>query len=97
MWQRIHADFAGPVVGRMFLVVIEAYSKWPEVAIMQSILAENMVEHLGGVFWRRCMEESVEVLYPRCLLCSTPEVGAVPPSYKWPGRVIGQCFETRLT
>lgn len=30
-WQRIHVDFAGPFEGHMFLVAVDAYSKWPEL------------------------------------------------------------------
>ena len=30
-WQRIHVDFAGPFLGTMFLIVVDAHSKWPEV------------------------------------------------------------------
>ena len=30
-WQRIHVDFAGPFCGRMFLLLVDAHSKWPEV------------------------------------------------------------------
>ena len=32
-WQRIHVDFAGPFFHRMFLVVIDSHSKWPEVGL----------------------------------------------------------------
>lgn len=28
--QRIHVNFAGRLQGRMFMVVMEAFSKWPE-------------------------------------------------------------------
>ena len=35
-WQRIHLDFAGPFLGRMFLIIVDAHSKWPEVEIMPS-------------------------------------------------------------
>ncbi len=28
-WQRIHIDFAGPFHGAMFLVLVDAHSKWP--------------------------------------------------------------------
>ena len=35
-WQRVHLDFAGPFQGSMFLVGVDAYSKWPEVRIMSS-------------------------------------------------------------
>ena len=30
-WQRIHIAFAGPFMQSMFLIVIDAFSKWPEV------------------------------------------------------------------
>jgi len=30
-WQRIHIDYAGPFQGNMYLVVVDAHSKWPEV------------------------------------------------------------------
>ena len=30
-WERVHVDFAGPFKGSMFLVVVDAYSKWLEV------------------------------------------------------------------
>ena len=33
-WKRIHIDFTGPFQGHTILVVVDAYSKWPEVAMM---------------------------------------------------------------
>ena len=33
-WERIHIDFAGPFLGKMFLLVVDAYSKWLEVEVM---------------------------------------------------------------
>ena len=35
-WSRVHLDFAGPFLGHMFLIIIDAYSKWLEVRIMNS-------------------------------------------------------------
>ena len=32
-WQRIHVDYAGPFMGHMFLIVMDAHSKWPEVLL----------------------------------------------------------------
>ncbi|XP_061904359.1 uncharacterized protein K02A2.6-like [Entelurus aequoreus] len=51
-WQRVHIDFAGPVEDRMFLVAIDAHSKWPEVAIMRSTTTERTIERLGEMFCR---------------------------------------------
>ena len=30
-WARVHLDFAGPFLGRMFLIAVDTHSKWPEV------------------------------------------------------------------
>lgn len=30
-WRRIHIDYAGPWLGRMFLIIVDAYSKWLDV------------------------------------------------------------------
>ena len=30
-WERIHIDYAGPFLGKMFLIMVDAYSKWLEV------------------------------------------------------------------
>ena len=35
-WERVHADFAGPFMGKMFLVVVDSYSKWPIIVEMSS-------------------------------------------------------------
>ena len=32
-WSQIHADFAGPFLGKMYLILIDAHSKWMEVHI----------------------------------------------------------------
>ena len=51
-WQRIHIDFAGPLENHMFLVVVNAHSKWPEVAIMKSTSSERTIEELRCIFSR---------------------------------------------
>ncbi|KRX86473.1 Uncharacterized protein T4E_10808 [Trichinella pseudospiralis] len=33
-WKRIHADFAEPIIGKMYLIVVHAHLKWPEVLHM---------------------------------------------------------------
>ena len=30
-WTRVHLDYAGPFMGKMFLLIIDAHSKWLEV------------------------------------------------------------------
>ncbi|XP_056135399.1 uncharacterized protein K02A2.6-like, partial [Lampris incognitus] len=51
-WERIHVDFAGPFEGHMYLVVVDAHSKWPEVQIMDSTTASKTITVLRGLFSR---------------------------------------------
>ena len=49
-WERLHADFAGPFMGRTFLLVIDAYSKWLEVRVISPVNSTTTVEHLRSIF-----------------------------------------------
>lgn len=51
-WERLHIDFAGPVLGYMYLVIIDAYSKWVDIFPMRSITTINTIEILYGIFAR---------------------------------------------
>jgi len=51
-WQRVHVDFAGPFSGRMFLLIVDAHSKWPEIQIMSTTTASKTVSVLREVFAR---------------------------------------------
>ena len=43
-------DFAGPFMGHMFMVLVDAHSKWLEVHIMHSITANRNIELLRIIF-----------------------------------------------
>ena len=49
-WQRIHIDFAGPFLGKMFLIIVGAHSKWPEVVPMTTTSATRTIEELRRLF-----------------------------------------------
>lgn len=49
-WARIHIDYAGPYMGEMFLVAMDAYSKWLEVHRMKSIKSTATMEKLREMF-----------------------------------------------
>ena len=49
-WSRLHLDFAGPFLGHMFLVLVDAHSKWMEVKLMNSISATKTIEQLKLIF-----------------------------------------------
>lgn len=48
--QRVHMDFAGPFLGKMFLILVNAYSKWPEVHIVADITAKTTIEKCRQMF-----------------------------------------------
>ena len=49
-WQRLHADFAGPFQGQMFLIVVDSHSKWPEVVPMSKTTADATITELHRLF-----------------------------------------------
>ena len=49
-WSRIHMDYAGPVFGYYFLIVIDAHSKWIEAYPMKSITSAATIEKLRVLF-----------------------------------------------
>lgn len=51
-WERVHMDFAGPFMGSMFLVLVCAHSKWPEVVQMRSTTSAKTIEVLRMIFCR---------------------------------------------
>nr|CDJ97482.1 RNA-directed DNA polymerase (reverse transcriptase) and Integrase domain containing protein [Haemonchus contortus] len=59
VWQRIHIDFAGPVFGLFYLVVVDSYSKWPEIIEMTSISASQTVKELKKMFARYGIPQTI--------------------------------------
>uniref|UniRef100_A0A0N4WFH5 RNA-directed DNA polymerase n=1 Tax=Haemonchus placei TaxID=6290 RepID=A0A0N4WFH5_HAEPC len=51
-WNRVHIDFAGPINGKMYLVVVDSYSKWPEVLDMSSSTVKATLRELKKLFAR---------------------------------------------
>ena len=45
-------DFARPFAGRMFLLVVNAHSKWPEIHIMPTTTASKTISVLREMFAR---------------------------------------------
>ena len=57
--QRVHVDFAKPFQGTVFLLAVDAHSKWPEVFIMQSTTADKTIEVLRHLFSAHGLPEQV--------------------------------------
>lgn len=51
-WQRVHIDYAGPFLDHMYLVVVDAHSKWPEVFCTKTATSAKTVELLRALFAR---------------------------------------------
>ena len=49
-WSRLHIYRAGPFMGKMFLVVVDAYSKWLNVKMVPSANSSSTVTVLRSLF-----------------------------------------------
>ena len=49
-WQRVHIDYAGPVDGNYFLVMVDAFSKYPEVFKTSSTTTAKTIELISNAF-----------------------------------------------
>ena len=49
-WARIHIDYAGPIRGKMLLVVVDAHSKWVEAVTVSSATSQVTIEKLRHMF-----------------------------------------------
>ena len=48
-WQRLHLDYAGPFKGKMWLILIDAYSKWPEIYAMSATTPQAKIQQLQKI------------------------------------------------
>lgn len=49
-WKRLHLDFAGPYLGKMFLVIVDAYSKFIDIVPMSSATSATTIAALRHTF-----------------------------------------------
>ena len=49
-WTRLHLDYAGPFMGKMFLVLVDATTKWVEVEMVEKATSEKTIEILRKIF-----------------------------------------------
>ena len=58
-WKRIHADYAGPIKGVYYLIVVDAFSRWPEVLATKTITANKTADSLEKIFSRHGYPEEL--------------------------------------
>ena len=51
-WSRIHVDFTGPLEDFYYLIVVDSYSKWPEVLRCRRPTTETTIGFLHKLFTR---------------------------------------------
>jgi len=49
-WERLHLDYAGPFLGHMFLVIVDAHSKWVDIHIVNQATSKSTIEKLRTTF-----------------------------------------------
>ena len=58
-WSRLHIDHAGPFLGKQFLIVVDAHSKWMEVVTVPSTSSYHTVQTLRNVFAAHGLPETI--------------------------------------
>ncbi|XP_040173675.1 uncharacterized protein K02A2.6-like [Anopheles arabiensis] len=58
-WRRVHVDYAEPLEGYYFLVVVDAFSKWPEIYKTTSTTTSATISMLRNIFARFGMPETL--------------------------------------
>ena len=58
-WSRVHVDFAGPINGVTYLVLVDSHSKWPEVMTMPSTSASATISALDKIFSTHGLPETI--------------------------------------
>ena len=48
-WARVHIDYAGPLLGRQFLILMDAHSKWIEIKSVTNPTSAATIEHLRSI------------------------------------------------
>ena len=68
-WDRIHIDYCGPMLGCMYLIVVDAFSKWMEVFPVRFATAETTVEMLRTTFARWGLPRTIVSDNAQCFVC----------------------------
>jgi transposase InsO family protein len=58
-WERIHIDYAGPYMGKQFLIVVDAFSKYPEVVPVPCITSRQTIVALRKLSAQHGVPETI--------------------------------------
>ena len=62
----VHMDFAGPFCGKMFMLLVDTHSKWPEILEMTSTTTDNTIATLRCMFSAFGLPE--QLVTPVCVM-----------------------------
>jgi len=93
----VHADYAGPFLGRMFLILVDAYSKWVDVHMVHSSTSQLTIEKMRTSFATFNLPQtlvtdngtqftSAEFSVYNTEWNYARDVIPIPPFYQWVGR-----------
>lgn len=68
-WRRLHIDYAGPFMGKMFLVIIDAHSKWLDVYPVSSATFAATLECLRNSISIHVIPEMIVSDNAQCFVC----------------------------
>ena len=49
-WARLHVDYAGPFLGKMFFITTDGYSKWIDAQMVSNATSYTTIEQLRTLF-----------------------------------------------
>ena len=49
-WTRLHIDYAGPLNGHYYLIIMDSFSKWPEILMCRHPISTNTVTVSNELF-----------------------------------------------
>ena len=58
-WSRMHVDYAGPFMGKMFLLIIDAHSKWMDIHGVNSATSSVIIDKMRSTFASHGLPEIV--------------------------------------
>ena len=59
-WPKLHVDYTGPIQGKYFLVMVDAYSKWIDIAVVNTPTPAATAEKLRSFFVTHGLPKLVE-------------------------------------
>ena len=58
-WARLHIDYAGPFLGKMFLITVDAHSKWLEAHVVDTPTSTGTIRKLQHMFATHGIPETI--------------------------------------